>query len=220
AEYKINTRTTDGRGVYTFCMCPGGVVVPAASEKGYLAVNGMSYNKRDLENANSAVLVNVMPDDLGDDILAGVEFQREIEKKAYELGGSNYCAPIQLVKDYIKNVKSTKLLNVKPSYSIGFKLSNLNEILPEYLNISLREGLIALNRKIKGFSDNGAILTGVESRSSSPIRIVRDDNMYSSVSGIIPCGEGAGYAGGIMSAAVDGIRCAEKIIRDLEGERK
>ncbi len=214
AEYKLNVRA-NGRGVYTFCMCPGGVVVPSASEIGHLVVNGMSYNKRDLENANSAVLVNVMPEDLEEDILSGVEFQRTIEKKAFELGGSNYNAPVQLVKDYIANKSSTKLLDIKPSYSIGYKLSNLNEILPEYLNISLREGLLGLNKKIKGFSENGAILTGVESRSSSPVRIVRDENMYSSVKGIIPCGEGAGYAGGIMSAAVDGIKCAEKIIENI-----
>ncbi|VWL85660.1 NAD(P)/FAD-dependent oxidoreductase [Oceanivirga miroungae] len=218
AEYKLNVRANN-RGVYTFCMCPGGVVVPSSSEENRLVVNGMSYNARSLENANSAVLVNVNPSDLGEDVLSGVEFQREIEEKAFKLGGSNYHAPVQLVTDYINNRKSTKILDVVPSYSIGYKLANLNEILPEYLNISLREGLSLLNNKLKGFSENGAILTGVESRSSSPIRIDRDEQFNSSVVGIIPCGEGAGYAGGIMSAAVDGIRCAEKIIEMIENEK-
>lgn len=216
AEYKLNVRTKKGRGVYTFCMCPGGVVVPAASEYGYLAINGMSYNKRDLENANSAVLVNVEPNDFGEDVMSGIEFQREIEKKAFELGGSNYYAPVQLVTDYINGKKSEKLLDVKPTYSIGYTLQDLNNILPEFLNSSLKEGLVLLNRKLKGFSENGAILTGVESRSSSPIRINRDkDTMYCNIKGLIPCGEGAGYAGGIMTAAVDGIKCAEKILEEI-----
>lgn len=219
AEYKLNVRTKLGRGVYTFCMCPGGVVVPASSEQGYLAVNGMSYNKRDLENANSAVLVNIEPSDLNDDVMSGVEFQREIEKKAFLLGGSNYYAPVQLVTDYIKGKKTTKLLDVRPSYSIGYTLTDLNGILPNILNTSLKEGLIMLNKKVKGFSENGAILTGVESRSSSPIRINRDkDTMFCNIQGLIPCGEGAGYAGGIMTAAVDGIKCAEKILERIQNE--
>ena len=219
AEYKLNVRTKLGRGVYTFCMCPGGVVVPASSEQGYLAVNGMSYNKRDLENANSAVLVNIEPSDLNDDVMSGVEFQREIEKKAFLLGGSNYYAPVQLVTDYIKGKKTTKLLDVRPSYSIGYTLTDLNGILPNILNTSLKEGLIMLNKKVKGFSENGAILTGVESRSSSPIRINRDkDTMFCNIQGLIPCGEGAGYAGGIMTASVDGIKCAEKILERIQNE--
>lgn len=219
AEYKLNVRTKQGRGVYTFCMCPGGVVVPASSEIGYLAVNGMSYNKRDLENANSAVLVNVEPSDLGEDVMSGIEFQREIEKKAFLLGGSNYSAPVQLVQDYIKGKKSEKLLDVKPSYSIGYTLADLNGILPDILNKSLKEGLSLLNKKVKGFSEKGAILTGVESRSSSPIRINRDkDTMFCNIQGLIPCGEGAGYAGGIMTAAVDGIKCAEKVIERIQSE--
>ena len=216
AEYKANYRTKYGRGVYTFCMCPGGVVVPASSENGHLAVNGMSYNKRDLENANSAILVNVNPEDLPEDVMSGIEFQREIEKKAFELGGGDYKAPVQLVTDYIKGVKTAKLLDVKPSYSIGYVLEDLNKILPNFLNESLKEGLLGLNNKIKDFSSKGAILTAVESRSSSPIRINRDDNMYCNIRGLIPCGEGAGYAGGIMTAAVDGIKCAEKILEEIQ----
>lgn len=212
AEYKLNVRTTNNRGVYTFCMCPGGVVVPSSSEKNRLVVNGMSYSKRDLENANSAVLVNVMPEDLGEDKLAGMYFQREIEEKAFILGGSNYFAPVQLVKDFIDNRVSTKIGKVKPSYSIGYKLSNINEILPDYISYALREGLSKLDNKLKGFASEDAIITAIESRTSSPIRIFRDEEFNSSVKGIIPCGEGAGYAGGIMSAAVDGIRCAEIIV--------
>lgn len=212
AEYKLNVRTKNQRGVYTFCMCPGGLVVPAASEAGYLAINGMSYNDRGLENANSAVLVNVNPEDLDEDVMSGVYFQRELEKKAFILGGADYKAPVQLVKDFIKNKKTKSLQDVIPSYSIGYKFANLREIFPEYINIALEDGLISLDKKLKGFSSNGAVLTGVESRSSSPVRIVRQLDMYSSIKGLIPCGEGAGYAGGIMSAAVDGIKCAEKIL--------
>ena len=212
AEYKLNVKLSNGRGVYTFCMCPGGVVVPAASEEGLLAVNGMSYYKRSLENANSAVLVNVGPEDFGsDDVLAGVEFQRKLEKAAYDLGGGSYIAPVQLVSDFLKNVKSTKLGKVKPSYSIGYKMSNLNECLPDFVAESLREGITKMDRKINGFMGNDAVITAVESRSSSPVKIVRDENMFSNIEGLIPCGEGAGYAGGIVSAAVDGIRCAESL---------
>lgn len=219
AEYKINVRTKTGRGVYTFCMCPGGVVVPASSEQGYLAINGMSYNKRNLENANSAVLVNVEPSDLPEDVMSGIEFQREIEHKAFLLGGSNYKAPVQLAKDYIAGVKTTKLLDVKPSYSIGYTLADLNEILPKYLNDALKEGLVGLNRKLKDFSNKSSVLTGVESRSSSPVRINRDkDTMYCNILGLIPCGEGAGYAGGIMTAAVDGIKCSEKILEEIQND--
>ncbi|WP_068268643.1 NAD(P)/FAD-dependent oxidoreductase [Caviibacter abscessus] len=214
AEYKLNVRTDNGRGVYTFCMCPGGVVVPAASELGHIAINGMSYNNRDLENANSAVLVNVNPEDLEDDLMAGVKFQRDLEKKAFELGGSDYKAPVQLVEDYIQNRVTKALKSIKPSYSIGYKLTNLNVLFPEYINETLRDGLIKLDKKINGFASNDVIITGVESRSSSPIRILRDDELYSNIKGLIPCGEGAGYAGGIMTAAVDGIRCAEKIIKE------
>ncbi|WP_156299770.1 NAD(P)/FAD-dependent oxidoreductase [Streptobacillus canis] len=217
AEYKLNVRTSNGRGAYTFCMCPGGVVVPSSSEKNRLVVNGMSYSKRDLENANSAVLVNVTPEDLGEGNLAGMYFQRELEEKAFVMGGGDYKAPVQLVQDFIKNVKSTKLGNVKPSYSIGYKLTNLNELFPDFVTFTLREAFPKLDDKIHGFAGKDAVITGIESRTSSPIRINRDENYNSSVKGLIPCGEGAGYAGGIMSAAVDGIRCAEAIINAILG---
>ena len=177
----------------------------------------MSYNKRNLENANSAVLVNVEPSDLEEDVMSGIEFQRKIEKKAFELGGGKYKAPVQLATDYIKGIKTTKLLDVKPSYSIGYTLTDLNGILPPILNESLKEGLVQLNKKINNFSKKGAILTGVESRSSSPVRINRDkDSFNCNIKGLIPCGEGAGYAGGIMTAAVDGIKCAEKVMEDIK----
>ena len=213
AEYKLSVKSENGRGVYTFCMCPGGVVVPAASEEGRLVVNGMSYSKRNLENANSAILVNVYPDDFGEGgVLAGVEFQRKLEEKAFELGGSDYKAPVQLFGDFVKNVKSKKLGKVKPSYAKGYKFANLNECFPDYINISLKEGIQLMDRKIKGFADYDAVLSAVESRSSSPVKIPRNEKFFSNIDGIIPCGEGAGYAGGIMSAAVDGIKCAEAVI--------
>ena len=213
AEYKLSVKLENGRGVYTFCMCPGGVVVPAASEEGRLVVNGMSYSKRNLENANSAILVNVYPDDFGEGgVLAGVEFQRKLEEKAFELGGSDYKAPVQLFGDFVKNVKSEKLGKVKPSYAKGYKFANLNECFPDYINISLKEGIQLMDRKIKGFADYDSVLSAVESRSSSPVKIPRNEKFFSNIDGIIPCGEGAGYAGGIMSAAVDGIKCAEAVI--------
>ena len=213
AEYKLSVKSENGRGVYTFCMCPGGVVVPAASEEGRLVVNGMSYSKRNLENANSAILVNVYPDDFGEGgVLAGIEFQRKLEEKAFELGGSDYKAPVQLFRDFVKNIKTKKLGKVKPSYAKGYKFANLNECFPDYINISLKEGIQLMDRKIKGFADYDAVLSAVESRSSSPVKIPRNEKFFSNIDGIIPCGEGAGYAGGIMSAAVDGIKCAEAVI--------
>ena len=213
AEYKLSVKSENGRGVYTFCMCPGGVVVPAASEEGRLVVNGMSYSKRNLENANSAILVNVYPDDFGEGgVLAGIEFQRKLEEKAFELGGSDYKAPVQLFGDFVKNIKTKKLGKVKPSYAKGYKFANLNECFPDYINISLKEGIQLMDRKIKGFADYDAVLSAVESRSSSPVKIPRNEKFFSNIDGIIPCGEGAGYAGGIMSAAVDGIKCAEAVI--------
>ncbi len=210
AEYKLSAKASNGRGVYTFCMCPGGVVVPAASEAGRVVVNGMSYSKRDLENANSAILVNVYPEDFkGEDVMAGVEFQRKLEEKAYKLGGGDYKVPIQLFGDFVENKVSRSLGKVKPSYFRGYSFANLNEIFPEYINTALKEGIALMDRKIRGFGSRDAILSAVESRSSSPVKILRDERHFSNIEGLMPCGEGAGYAGGIMSAAVDGIRCAE-----------
>ena len=213
AEYKLSAKASNGRGVYTFCMCPGGVVVPAASEEGRTVVNGMSYSGRDLENANSAILVNVYPEDFeGKDVLAGVEFQRRLEEKAFELGGKDYRPPVQLFGDFLEGRVSEKLGTVKPSCFRGYKFANLNEIFPEYINTALKEGITFMDRKIRGFGSRDAVLSGVESRSSSPVKITRDERYFSNIEGLMPCGEGAGYAGGIMSAAVDGVKCAELVI--------
>lgn len=218
AEYKLTHQTEDGRGVYTFCMCPGGLVVASSSEAGGLVVNGMSEYARDRENANSALLVSVTPDDFpSSDPLAGVAFQRELEKKAFIAAGSNYNAPVQLVGDFLKGKKSETPVyeHVHPSYTPGTTGADMKEIFPEFIVTAMREGIVAMDRKLKGFAREDAILTAVESRSSSPIRVHRtEDGLESTnISGLYPCGEGAGYAGGIMSSAVDGLRVAEQIIQ-------
>ena len=215
ADYKLIEHTSNGRTAYTFCMCPGGTVIASASEEGEVVTNGMSEHARDKENANSAFLVNVKPSDFGSDHpLAGVEFQRKYEKLAYELGGRNYNAPVQLVGDFLQDRVSTDLGKVKPSYKPGYTFANLRDCLPEFVCETMKEALPKLDKKLNGFSMYDAVLTGVETRSSAPIRIVRDEETLESVSvqNLYPCGEGAGYAGGIVTAAVDGIKCAEKII--------
>ena len=215
ADYKLAVHLSSGRGVFTFCMCPGGSVVAAASEHGRLVTNGMSEFARDKTNANSALLVGISPDDFGsDDILAGVRLQRQLEENAFRTGGENYHAPVQRVCDFLKKQKSVHIGSVVPSYQPGYTLTDLDLCLPEYMTNSLREGIILMDRKLKGFADGDAVLTAVESRSSSPVRILRDDTMQSvSLKGLYPCGEGAGYAGGIVSAAVDGIKAAEMILQ-------
>ena len=213
AEYKLTYTTEKGRGVYTFCMCPGGHVVAAASEEGLLAVNGMSYHSRNGENANSAVLVQVSPDDFGSDHpLAGVEFQRNIERKAFEAGGGRYTAPCQRVGSLLGNGSDD---TVSATYRPRVKESDLKDVLPEFVVESIKEALPVFGRSIVGFDAPGAILTAPESRSSSPVRLLRETESGESINikGIFPSGEGAGYAGGIMSAAVDGITIAEKIIK-------
>jgi len=212
AEYKLAYHGKD-RSCYTFCMCPGGTVMGSSSNNGEIVTNGMSKFARDGENANSAVLVSVTPDDFkGSSPLEGMYFQKELEEKAFKLGGSNYYAPIQKVGDFLENRKTTELGNVKPTYKPGVTLSNLQEILPSYVTKTLKEGLLDFDRKIKGFASEDAIMTGVETRSSSPVRIVRNEFLESNIKGIYPCGEGAGYAGGIMTAAMDGIKVAIKIL--------
>ena len=213
ADYKLSYHASNHRTAYTFCMCPGGWVMCATSEEGGVVTNGMSESKRDYENANSALLVNVNPEDFGSsDPLAGVEFQREYERKAFRLGGSNYYAPIQLVGDFLSDRLSSKLGVVTPSYRPGYKFVKMTDIFPTYVTDTMKEALQNFNQKIKGFSMHDAILTGVETRSSSPIRILRNEDHQSNVLGLYPMGEGAGYAGGIMSSAVDGIKTAEKVI--------
>ena len=213
AEYKLAYHSQNGRSCYTFCMCPGGTVMASSSEKNTIVTNGMSNFARDGKNANSAILVNVTPDDFADNSpLAGVYFQKDLEEKAFILGGSNYYAPIQRIQDFLENKKSTFIGNVQPSYLPGVTLSNLNDILPNFVSDTLKQGILYFNTKLNGFATADGILTGVETRSSSPIKIPRNDKFVSNINGIYPCGEGAGYAGGIMSAAVDGIKCARAIL--------
>ena len=215
APYKLAVKTSQQRGVYTFCMCPGGYVVPSMHEPQTLCVNGMSYYARGGKNANSAILVNVKTEDFqSHHPLAGIEFQRNLEHNAYVLGGSNGYAPVQLVEDYYQDVETVALKQVQPTYQPGYTLANLNKIFPDFINQSLKEGLKLMNKKMPGFIDENTIITGVEARSSAPLRLVRNDK-FESLPNIYSIGEGAGYAGGIMSAAVDGILCAEHI---LEGE--
>ena len=185
----------------------------SSSEEGTIVTNGMSTFARDGENANSAILVNITPEDFeGDSPLAGMYFQRELEEKAFKLGGSNYNAPIQRVEDFINNKKSTFIGEVKPTYRPGVALTNLQEILPDFVTETLKEGIEYFDKKIKGFANPDSILTGVETRSSSPITIKRNEQKMASIIGMYPCGAGAGYAGGIMSAAIDGIKVANAIL--------
>ena len=214
AYYKQSVHLKDGRGVYTFCMCPGGSVVAAQSEPETIVTNGMSEFARDKINSNAALLVSVNPDDIkGDSELRGMYFQRELERKAYITGGGNYHAPAVRVDDFLKERMSDRFGDVLPSFLPGTEFACMDDIFPGFVTDSMREAIPMIDRRLKGFAHPDAVLTAVESRSSSPIRIVRDDSMQSvSLKGLYPCGEGAGYAGGIISAAVDGIKVAEKII--------
>ena len=215
AEYKLSAHLPDGRGVYTFCMCPGGVIAPAASEAGGVCVNGMSPFRRDGVNANSAVLVDVRPADFaGTGVLAGFDFQRKLEQRAFELGGEDYSAPAQRVEDFLRGERSTAFGEVEPTYRPSVTPADLNLLLPEPFLADLKAGLRLFGQRLKGFDAPDAVLTGVETRSSCPIRYERDAVYMSSLPGLWLAGEGAGCAGGIMSAAVDGLRCAEKIAED------
>ena len=214
ADYKLAAHFDNGRSAYTFCMCPGGMVIAAASEENMVVTNGMSYHARDMENANSALLVGVNPEDFeSSHPLAGVEFQRKWESLAFVLGGKNYKAPAQKVGDFLKDRPSDAIGDVRPTYNLGVTMTDLRGCLPKYVTDTLKMAIIAFDRKIKGFAYADAIMTGVETRSSSPIRIVRDENFESNIKGLYPIGEGAGYAGGIMSAAIDGLRAAEEIAK-------
>lgn len=216
ADYRLtHTAKSTGRAVYSFCMCPGGVVVAAASEDGRLVTNGMSYYNRDLVNANSAIVVSVAPEDFeGSSPLRGMEFQRNYEKLAYEIGGGGFSAPVQLIEDFLKDTVTTKIGSVTPSYAPGFNFKDMRKCLPNYITESLKEGFVAFDSKIKGFACSGGIMTGIETRTSAPVRIERNEKLMSvNVEGLYPAGEGAGFAGGIISAAVDGIKCAEMIMK-------
>ncbi len=216
ADYKYVAHLPNGRALYTFCMCPGGYVVGAASEKDSVVTNGMSHFSRDGENANSALLVNTEPRDFGSDyVLAGMELQRKIEKAAFIAGGSNYNAPATLVGDFLKGNISTAFGKIKPTYKPGVTFAKPESYLPDFIVNTLREGLPIIAKKADFFKEEDAIITGAETRSSSPVRITRSENLMSTaVKGLYPCGEGAGYAGGIVSAAVDGIKCSEAVIEN------
>ena len=216
ADYKLSCHLPTGRSAYTFCMCPGGRVVAAASEEGGVVTNGMSEFARDGENANAALLCNVEPEDFGgEDVLAGVEFQRKYERLAFELGGRNYHAPAQTVGDFLAGHASTALGKVAPSYAPGVTLTDLAGCLPGFAVTTLRSAIVIFDKRLRGYAQEDAVLTGVETRSSSPVRILRGENCQSNLKGLFPCGEGAGYAGGIMSAAVDGLRCAIALTQSL-----
>jgi uncharacterized FAD-dependent dehydrogenase len=216
ADYKLVHHASNGRAVYSFCMCPGGTVVAATSEEGHVVTNGMSQYSRNERNANSGIVVGITPEDYPGDVLAGVEFQRKWETRAFELGGKNYCAPGQRVGDFLAARPSTTLGKVAASYSPGVTPTDLASALPDYAIAAIREALPAFEKQIKGFAMDDAVLTGVETRTSSPVRIKRGDNFQSiNIQGLYPAGEGAGYAGGILSAAVDGIEVAEAVALDM-----
>ncbi len=220
ADYKLAVKTDNDRNCYTFCMCPGGVIVPSMSNKDSIVVNGMSFYKRDEENSNSAILVNVTTDDYskytGDTSpLRGLYFQQKLEKEAFKLGGGEYKAPVQLVSDFINNKKTEKLGSVEPSYKPDYTLSNINEMLPDFLAEGLKDGLLKMDKKISGFAENDSIITAIETRSSSPIRVIRNEDLQTNIAGLFAVGEGSGYSGGITSSCIDGVKCAEKIVDRL-----
>ena len=218
ADYKLVHHAKNGRSVYSFCMCPGGTVVAAASEPNRVVTNGMSQYSRNERNANAGIVVGITPEiDYPDHPLAGMELQRKLESHAFVLGGGNYNAPGQLIGDFLANRPSTKFGEVMPSYTPGVHLTNLDTALPEFAITAIREAIPEFGKQIKGFDLADGVLTGVETRTSSPIRIKRDDDTLQSINtkGLYPCGEGAGYAGGILSAGVDGIRVAEAVALSL-----
>ena len=218
ADYKLNVRLPDGSSAYTFCMCPGGYVVAAASETGGVVTNGMSDFARDGENANAALLVTLNPADFPDrSPLGGMYWQRQLEQTAFRAGGSNYRAPAQLVGDFLARRPSQTLGGVQPTYRPGVTLCELHTVLPERITSVLEQALPELDRKLHGFAAPDAVLTAPETRSSSPVRILRDETRQSQLRGLYPCGEGAGYAGGITSAALDGILTAEAVIEAQKG---
>ncbi len=218
ADYKLVHHAKNGRTVYSFCMCPGGTVVAATSEPNRVVTNGMSQYSRNERNANAGIVVGITPDDYPGGVLAGIELQRQLESRAFELGGGNYDAPAQRVGDFLAGRASTRLGSVEPSYKPGVQLTDLASALPGYAIEAIREALPAFDRQIKGYAMDDAVLTGVETRTSSPVRITRGDDFQSlNVKGLYPAGEGAGYAGGILSAGVDGIKVAEAVARNMLG---
>lgn len=221
ADYKLVHHCKNGRSVYSFCMCPGGTVVAATSEEGRVVTNGMSQYSRNERNANSAIVVGIEPEqDYPGHVLAGIDLQRELEQLAFELGGENYNAPAQLVGDFLRGKPSNELASVTPSYKPGVTLADLSKALPGFAVTALREAIPAFDKKIKGFAMNDAVLTGIETRTSSPICIKRDKDFQNlNTQGLYPAGEGAGYAGGILSAGIDGIKVAEAVALSILGKQ-
>jgi len=218
APYQVTASTSSGRGVYSFCMCPGGYVVNASSEEGHLCVNGMSYAARDSKNANAGIVVQVNPEDYpSDDVLSGLQFQRDLEKKAYDV--CNGKIPVQRYGDFIKEETTTAFGKIVPQMKGAYDFGKMQDVLPRFLCDALREAIPKFGRMIHGFDTEDAILSAVEARTSSPVRIVRDKNLEANVKGIYPAGEGAGYAGGIVSAAMDGLRIAGQIIDELKEQK-
>jgi uncharacterized FAD-dependent dehydrogenase len=217
ADYKLVSHASE-RATFTFCMCPGGYVMPATSEEGGVVTNGMSNYARDGQNANSALIAQVTRADFkGDSPLAGIEFQRELERAAYVAGGRNYAAPVQLIGDFLQDKESSRFGEVAPTYGAGTAFADLRTVLPKGVAEALKLSILDMDRRLKGFASPDGILTAVESRTSSPVRIERDEKMQSSVAGLYPCGEGAGYAGGITSAAADGLRVATAVFSEFMG---
>ncbi|MCR4594217.1 MAG: hypothetical protein K5761_04105 [Clostridiales bacterium] len=215
ADYKLACHPPHGRGAYTFCMCPGGVVVSATSDEGHVVTNGMSEYSRTGTNANAAILVGVEPEDFPtSDVLSGFDLQSEIETKAFALGGGDYSAPAQLVGDFINQTPSNHVGSVKPTFTTGVKMGDISLCLPSRVTNVMRDALQKMDKEIQGFALPDAVLTAPETRSSSPVRVIRDEYFQSNIRGLFPCGEGAGYAGGIVSAAVDGVKCAEALLTD------
>lgn len=218
ADYKLSCHLPDGNSAYTFCMCPGGKVVAAASQVGGVVTNGMSDSARDGENANAALLVTLKPEDFPDkSTLGGMLWQEELERAAFKAGGENYHAPAQLVGDFLAGKASTAFEQIEPTYRPGVTMCDLHDVLPPKLTKTLEQAIVALDGSLKGFASPDALMTAPETRSSSPVRIMRDEMLQSTLlRGLYPCGEGAGHAGGIMSAAVDGMLCAEAVISEIE----
>ena len=215
STYKLSCHLPNGRSAFSFCVCPGGEVVAAASEAGGVVTNGMSEFARNRKNINGALLVNVTPEDFGDGPLSGIAFQRRLEEAAYAAGGGGYLAPAQRVEDFLQKRSSIGPGRVIPSYRPGVTWGNLWSCLPPFVAQALAEALPILGQKLRGYDAPDAVLTAVESRSSSPVRILRGEGCQSSIRGLYPCGEGAGYAGGILSAAADGMHCAEQLCAAL-----
>jgi len=220
ANYKLAVHLPNGRSVFTFCMCPGGYVVASSSDEETVVTNGMSYRARDGKNANSAVLVNVVPEDYDNgNVLDGVEFQHKYEKLAFELGGRDYSAPAEKVKDFLNKKTDSfdeKMDRVVATYRPKIKFADLSKCLPDFVVESLRDALPLMNNKIKNFANDDNLLIGVESRSSAPVQISRDENLMTNITGLYAAGEGAGYAGGITSSAADGLKIAEKVMEFLK----